>query len=99
MVLLTLAQTLVMSLVIGVTASVLMNSRPYQWLLSFLNPSISSLLNCRLCGGYWFTLLSLILFLDVTFITAFFFAGLGAYVSEMTDSDINTIQLGHTEDY
>ena len=88
-----LVTTLVVSLMIGVTASVLMNSRPYQWLLSFLNPSISNLLNCRLCGGYWFTVINLFIFLDTSIYEAVLFSGLGAYISEMTDRQINTIQL------
>jgi len=72
---------ILLSLVIGVSASIVLNSDPFEWLLKKCKLDHYKLFKCHLCFGFWYTFFWLtVLGTDLWY--SFIFAGLGAYTSE-----------------
>ena len=74
-----LVATLLKLIVIGVTSSVVIISKPYQSLLNYFGVTTSVFLNCALCTGFWVGIASTLILG-----TNPMYAGLTALASELT---------------
>jgi uncharacterized membrane protein YeaQ/YmgE (transglycosylase-associated protein family) len=82
---------IMISSIAGVLTAVVLASKPYQVLLSFLNLNTFQLLNCGLCLGYWVS--SVIVAQYSGLLIGLMLGGVGAFVSELVTRKLNTIEL------
>ena len=82
---------ILISSIAGVLTAVVLHSRPYQMLLSFLNLDTLQLFNCGLCMGFW--VCSVITALYSNLLIGLTLGGVGAFVSELVTRKLNTIEL------
>ncbi len=84
MVQLTLLETIMMSICVGISCAVLLNAKPIRYILRLLRMDGLALFNCALCSGFWYT--AIIMYLDTENILISFILGcVGAFASEMAD--------------
>ena len=90
---LTIIQTLLVSLVTGISWAVVLTSQPYQWFLNFSRLSTFTLFSCALCSGWWVTAYMLLFYIGDTLSVSLLFSGVGAVAAEMTYRQLNTVEI------